>query len=79
MLKLAPSLPRPDGRASGWPPRPIIVTGWPPAPAMVTVWPSLTAEAWLKLIAPKLSSGSCLPRAALGASSIHSAEDIDEA
>jgi hypothetical protein len=56
-----------------------MVMGRPPAVEIVAWRPPLTADAWLKLTAPKLPSGSTPPRRAVGASSIHSADDKDDA
>src|ERR1700687_457524 len=77
-LKLPPSGPRADGIASFTPDLLLtIVTAVAPAMAGVTVRPSLIVDAFVNCTMPKRSSRTT-PLRAVGASSIHSADDVDE-
>ena len=77
-LKLAPSLPSDEGIASGWSAPSAMVTAFAFAAAIVFFAPSATALPLVNFTVPKLSSGA-IPRPTLGASSIHSADDLEEA
>src|ERR1700730_16305290 len=77
-LKLAPPAPRAEAAASCTPEPLIIVICFAPAAAAVTVCWFSTAEALVNWTVRNWSSRT-MPRPELGASSIHSADDPDEA
>lgn len=77
-VKLAPSAPSADGAASTCPPVIVIVTDAAPDPLMETRAPFCTANPPENETLPKLSRGTG-PRWSLGISSIHSAEESDDA
>ena len=76
-VKLAPSLPTDDGTASAWLLAFTIVTGNACASARSTGWPSVVLVALLNETDPKLSSGR-IPRLPVGASWIHSADELED-
>src|SRR4051812_27587029 len=56
-----------------------IEMGLAPASAIETFLPSIVAPAFCQITVPKLSSGKSEPRSVDGVSSIHSAEEKDDA